>query len=102
MEQIASAISSGRYRYTLHAAKQRLARGIKRVEIEQAIARGEIIEDYPQHHYGACCLILGTTDRGRPLHLLCSVQSVVDIITVYEPDPREWEDDWEPRKGVKE
>ena len=51
MEQIASAISSGRYRYTLHAAKQWLARGIKRVEIEQAIARGEIIEDYPQHHY---------------------------------------------------
>ncbi len=98
MASIAEAIARGRYRYTVHGAQQRIARRIRRREIEEAIAGGEIIEDYPQHHYGPACLILGRTARGRPLHLLCSVRAVVDIVTVYEPDPQEWEADLKTRR----
>ncbi len=98
MAQIVRAITSGHYRYTVHGAQQRIARGIHRDEIEDAIASGEVIEDYPRHHYGPACLILGRTSRGRPLHVLCSVRSVVDIITVYEPDPTEWEADLRTRR----
>lgn len=95
---IAGAISGGQYRYTVHGAQQRIARRIHRDEIEDAIASGEIIEDYPGHHYGPACLILGRTREGRPLHILCSVRSMVDIITVYEPDPTEWEADLRVRR----
>jgi hypothetical protein len=32
------------------------------------------------------------------LHLVCSCRSVVDIITVYEPDLVEWEPDLRTRR----
>ena len=98
MARVARAVAQGRYRYTRHGAEQRIARGVERHEIEEAIASGEIIEDYPQHHYGPACLTLGRTARGRALHVLCSVRAMVDIITVYEPDRNEWEDDLRTRR----
>jgi hypothetical protein len=98
MAAIAQAVAQGRYRYTLHGAQQRIARGIHGREVEEAIASGTIIEDYPQHHYGPACLILGRTTQNRPLHVLCSVRPVVDIITVYEPDPNEWLSDLKTRR----
>jgi hypothetical protein len=52
MAHISAAISQRNYRYTLHGAQQRIARGLRRQEIEEAAASGEIIEDYPEHHYG--------------------------------------------------
>jgi hypothetical protein len=98
MAHIAEAISQGNYRYTLHGAQQRIARGLRRHEIEEAAASGEIIEDYPGHHYGPACLVLGKTAEGKPLHLLCSLRPTVDLITVYEPDPVEWEEDLKTRR----
>ena len=98
MAHVAEAVATGQYRYTVHGAQQRIARAIHRDEIEEAIADGEIIEDYPRHHYGPACLILGRTSRDRPLHILCSVRLVVDIITVYEPDSAEWEADLRTRR----
>ncbi len=75
----------------MHGAQQRIGRKISGVEVEEAIARGTIIEDYPQQHHGPAALILGRTGQDRPLHILCSVRPIVDIVTVYEPDLREWE-----------
>jgi len=98
MAAIARSVEQGQYRYTVHGASQRLARRLSRADVEEAIRSGEIIEDYPDHHYGPCCLILGSIRNGKSLHLVCSCRSVVDIITVYEPDPLEWEPDWRTRK----
>jgi hypothetical protein len=98
MAQIARAVAEGRYRYTVHGAQQRIARGLHRQDIEDAIAGGEIIEDYPTHHYGPACLILGRTRSGKALHLVCSKRTTVDIITVYEPDVTEWETDLRTRR----
>jgi hypothetical protein len=98
MARIARAVSFGRYRYTIHAAQQRIARAIRRNEIESAIMRGEIIEDYPEHRYGPCCLVFGITDNGKALHIVCSLREIVDVITVYEPDPAEWEADLRTRR----
>lgn len=98
LDHIRKAVTEGKYRYTVHGAKQRIARRISRREIEQAIKSGEIIEDYPEHHYGPACLLLGKTTRGKNLHILCSLQEVVDIITVYEPDLIEWEEDLKYRR----
>jgi hypothetical protein len=98
MAAIAQAVAQGQYRYTVHGAQQRIARGIRRHEIEQAIARGEIIEDYPGHHYGPACLVFGRTHEGKVLHVLCALQPVVGIVTVYEPNPHEWEADLKTRR----
>jgi hypothetical protein len=102
MASIARAVAEGSYRYTVHGARQRIERRLAGDEIEAAIESGEIIEDYPEHHYGPCCLILGFTSSGKALHLVCSCRSVVDIITVYEPDPSEWEPDLRTRKRTSQ
>ncbi len=98
IKHITEAVKDRRYRYTIHGAKQRIARRLRRKEIEEAIKVGGVIEDYPEHHYGSACLILGRTEEGKALHILCSLQQVVDIITVYEPDPVEWEEDLKTRR----
>lgn len=63
-------------------------------EVREAIANGEVIEDYPEDKYGPTCLILGFTQAGRPLHVQCSYPSrvLVKIVTLYEPDPEAWID----------
>lgn len=98
LDHIKKAVAEGKYRYTIHGARQRIARRIKRKEIEEAVKSGEVIEDYPKHHYGPACLLLGKTEKGKALHILCSLQEVVDIITVYEPNLIEWAEDLKTRR----
>lgn len=98
MSHIAQVVAQGRYRYTIHAAQEQIARRIKRLEIEEAIIGGEIIEDYPEHHYGPACLVFGKTTKGKIIHVVCSLNPVVDLITVYEPDPLEWNVDLKTRR----
>ncbi|HEX8393242.1 MAG TPA: DUF4258 domain-containing protein [Longimicrobium sp.] len=75
-----------------HAAHRALLRHVSISDIHEAIASGEIIEDYPDDKYGPSCLISGTIEAGRRLHVVCTHPSraVLKIITVYEPDPEEW------------
>ena len=98
LDHIKKSIAAGEYRYTIHGARQRIARRIRRKEIEEAIDSSEVIEDYPKHHYSPACLLLGKTEKGKALHILCSLQEVVDIITVYEPNLEEWEEDLKTRR----
>ena len=100
MAAIARSVAQGQYRHTVHGTRQLIERQLSSADIEEAIQSGEIIEDYPEHHYGPCCLILGYTSGGKALHMVCSSRSVVDIITVYEPDPSEWEPGFRTRKGT--
>lgn len=99
---IAQATAQGQYRYTIHGAQQRIERGIRRREIEEADADGEIIEDYPTHHYGPAFLVFGKTAAGRPLHILFVLEPVLAIVTLYEPDPDEWEEDLKTRRRTQQ
>ena len=70
-------------------------------ELEEVIAGGEIIEDYPVHQFGPACLVYGRTALGKVLHVVCSLRETVDVITLYEPDREEWEDDLKTRKKIQ-
>jgi len=60
-------------------------------EVLEAIQEAQILENYPEHRRGACCLINGRTGRNRPIHIVCTTaQPPVIIITVYEPKPPKW------------
>ena len=60
-------------------------------EVLEAVATGTILENYPEHRRGACCLVGGFTQNGRPLHIVCTTtQEVLIIIIVYEPRPPKW------------
>lgn len=86
------------YLLTDHASRRGVQRSISSEDIEQAVLGGDVIEDYPDDKYGPSCLILGTTDAGRVLHVQLSYPPKVKIITLYEPSPDEWETDWKTRK----
>jgi hypothetical protein len=94
IEQIRTKIQAGQYEFSRHAVDQSILREISVQELQDAIASGEIIEDYPRDKYGPSCLILGFTQNGRPLHVQCSYPSrpLIKIITLYEPDPAQWID----------
>ena len=92
IEPIRAKIRRGRFEFSKHAADQVLQREISVQEVREAIANGEVIEDYPDDKYGPSCLILGFTRDRRPLHIQCSYPSrpLVKVVTVYEPDPLLW------------
>ncbi len=85
-------ISNGDYRFSDHAVRRMIKRSIDRLEISEAIMNCEMIEEYPEDKYSPSCLLLGKTKTGRVLHIQLSLPPSVVIITVYEPDPKEWID----------
>jgi hypothetical protein len=94
IEEIREKISAGRFEFSKHAVDQSIVRRITVQEIREAVATGEIIEDYPDDKYGPSCLVLGRTQAGRPLHIQCSypTRPLLKIITLYEPDASLWVD----------
>lgn len=73
-----------------------LKRGLKAEDLEEAICRDspDIIEDYPGDDRGPACLVLGWADLARPLPVEVGYglmpEASIEVITVDEPDPREW------------
>lgn len=70
-------------------------------ELLEALASGEIIEHYPDDQPYPSCLILGRALSGRPLHVVCAPvleETLLVVITTYEPDPDRWEEDLKKRK----
>jgi len=99
IKEIIKAFKENRYEYSGHAVDQGILKHISRSEIVEAVENAKIIEDYPEDKYGPSCLIYGKTVLGRPLHIHCSYPSrpKVKIITVYEPNPDEW-DEYQKRR----
>ena len=78
-------------RVTDHAREEMEDETITLSEVLEAIASGQIIENYPEHRRGSCCLILGMTTQRRPLHLVCTTSlPLLVIITVYVPALPKW------------
>lgn len=93
--KIKQKIAAGLYEYSRHAVDQTIRRRISVHEVYEAImSRSFVVEDYPDDKYGPSCLLCGFTKAGRPLHIQCSYpdRSLIEIITVYEPDKDQWID----------
>lgn len=82
---------AGTLRITRHAASEMLARAITVDDLIESLASGEVLENYPDHQRGPCCLHHGPSKRGRPVHVVCTTsQPVLIIITAYEPSLPKW------------
>jgi hypothetical protein len=78
-------------RITQHAQQEMAEEDISLEEALEAIRTGRLIEDYPEHRRGPCCLICGYTGQQRPLHIVCTTtRPLLILITVYEPKPPKW------------
>ena len=92
LEGIQAKVALGQWEFSLHATQQMIARRVSTADVAQAIATGEIIEDYPADKYGPSVLLLGRTERRRALHVQCTypTRPLVKIITVCGLDPAQW------------
>ena len=91
IERIRAQAAAEEIRVTLHAQQEMVDEGITLEEVLHASGAAQILENYPEHRRGACCLLYGVTQEGRPLHIVCTTaQPVLVIITVYEPKPPKW------------
>lgn len=64
-------------------------------EVYEAVASGEIIENYPDDKPYPSMLIFGNTLEKRPIHVVCAYNSEEDmtvVVTVYHPDADLWID----------
>ena len=78
-------------RITQHAHQEMVEENIVLNEMLEVILSSNVLENYPEHRRGPCCLLSGLTNAGRPLHVVCTTeQPVLIIITVYEPKPPKW------------
>lgn len=77
---------------TLHAHQEMAEDDVDVAELLTCLAHCTLLEDYPEHKRGACCLICGHAHTGRYLHVVCTTEGPeLIIITVYEPKPPKWE-----------
>ena len=90
--QIRVQVKEENVRITQHAQQEMVEEEITLDEVLDAISEGQILENYPHHRRGACCLVNGFTHKGRPIHIVCTTaRPMLIIITVYEPKPQKWE-----------
>jgi hypothetical protein len=61
IDDIREKIVSGQFEFSQHAVDQSIVRHISVQELREAIAVGEVIEDYPDDKYGPSCLVFGLT-----------------------------------------
>jgi hypothetical protein len=100
LKNIRQRVLNGLYLISFTHTEKLRRRKITLETIEQVIQRGEIIEDYPNDPRGPSCLVLGMTQEGRPIHVVCGTieNDQLLVITAYEPNLEEWERDWRIRK----
>ena len=83
---------------TQHSRKRLAERGIRLIDVCEAIKTGMIIEDYPDDFPFPSCLILGKTKEMK-LHICASInEGLIYIITGYIPDLTKWKTDLRTRK----
>ena len=82
--------------FRVHAIRRMFLRGISGEDVRNVLRTGETIQEYREDQPYPSRLVLGW--RGsRPIHLVVAdntdEQEIV-VITVYSPDPAQWESDF--------
>ena len=94
-------IESYRIAYRLHASERLFERGISSEDVESILTTGEIIERYDDDQPLPSVLINGYTTKMPPLHVVVAIheqEKQLIVITVYEPNPIKWLNNFSRRK----
>ena len=77
-------------------------RGIHEEAVRLAVDTGEVIQEYPDDLPYPSRLVLGWNEE-HPIHVVAAYdkQAQTDIIiTVYKPDPTQWESNFKRKKTL--
>lgn len=86
--------------FRMHALQRMFSRNISEEEVRFIIEKGETIENYENDTPYPSKLILGKYGS-RVLHVVAALNDEANeiiIVTVYEPDPHLWENDFKARR----
>ncbi|MCU0858829.1 MAG: DUF4258 domain-containing protein [Pontiellaceae bacterium] len=84
---------------TAHAHQEMVEEDILLEDVLCVLRRPVVIENYPDHKRGACCLVCGRNTEGRDIHVVCTTSlDLAIVITVYEPKEPKWENPFTRRK----
>jgi Domain of unknown function (DUF4258) len=86
--------------FTTHALRRMR---LHRILVREALRAPVLVEDYPEDGSYPSRLILGWVSN-RPIHLVVTDQPVEGhtiVVTVYEPDPEQWEPGFQRRRPVR-
>jgi hypothetical protein len=92
-------LAGGRIEWRKHALERMFERDIRRAEILETLARGEIITAYPDDHPVPSALI--GAGGGIRLHVVAALDvdnATCYVITVYRPDDEHFEPNMKTRK----
>lgn len=91
LERLAIQSASNDLRITAHAHQEMIEENISIDDVISVLAVATVVENYPDHRRGPCCLVSGRNKTGRELHVVCTTSlDLVIVITVYEPKPPKW------------
>jgi len=97
IEDVRTCCSNDAIFLTDHLLTRMRQRHIRFEDIKYAIAKGEIIEQYPTDYPFPSCLI-----HAENIHIVCSIdKGRLYIITAYRPSQEQWEDGGKKRKEGK-
>jgi len=83
--------STDAVRISLHAHQEMVEEDISYEEVCEVLLEARVVENYPEHKRGPCCLICRRTSKERYVHVVCTTSlEVAVIITVYEPTDPKW------------
>lgn len=91
---IKECLSAGRVRWTYHVTMRLQQRGLNAATIGKAVATLEIIEAYPHDKYLTSYLVRGESE-GCVFHAQIATDvegENIRIVTMYTPDPAEWDE----------
>ena len=96
LEWLKEKIREGSYYYSSHGDEERLNDSLKLEEVKEALLSGRVLEEYEDTGRGESCLIVGFTESGKPIHIICGKRGdFVVIITVYIPKPPKFKTPYE-------
>ena len=96
IEWLKERVRNSKYYLSKHADQERQNDNLTIKEVEEAILTGRIIEKYEDTGRGESCLIVGFTEQGVPIHIVCGKRGDrMAAITIYVPRPPKFKTPYE-------
>lgn len=93
---IQDCIKKGKYYFSKHSDSERQNENLLITEMEETILSGRILEQYEDTGRGESCLVVGFTEKGKPVHIVCGKRGDdLVMITVYIPGPPKFKTPYE-------
>lgn len=89
-------VAQAEYYFSRHGDQERQNDGLTIAEIEEALLTGRVLEQYKDTGRGESCLVVGFTDAGKPVHVVCGTRGDwLVVVTVYVPQPPKFKTPYE-------